>query len=69
MRLLLIFIACLAIVFVGFLIFGLITGFVPGLIPLLILTTLLAAVVNNQLESRRINRELKEEGLIDEERS
>jgi hypothetical protein len=37
----------------------------PGLLPIVILTTLLTAAVNNRLESRRIARELKDEGLSD----
>ena len=44
-------------------IFALVTGFMPGILPIIILTTLLTAVVNNRLESRRIRRELEKEGL------
>lgn len=59
----LIFIACLVVVGVASAIIGLLTGFVPGIFPIIIATTLLAASVNNRLESRRIKKELQQEGL------
>lgn len=56
MRLLLIFIGCLVIVVIGCVLIGFLIGFMPELIPIVILTTLLTAVGNNRLESRRIAR-------------
>ena len=63
MRLVLIFMACLVIVGIASATIGLITGFMPGIFPILIGTTLLTALVNNRLESRRIKKELEREGL------
>jgi 1,4-dihydroxy-2-naphthoate octaprenyltransferase len=63
MRLVLLFFACLIVVVIACFICGLVTGYMPSLFPILILTTILAAKVNNRLESRRIKRELDKEGL------
>jgi 1,4-dihydroxy-2-naphthoate octaprenyltransferase len=63
MRLILLFFACLVPVVVACFICGLVTGYMPSLFPILILTTILAAKVNNRLESRRVKKELEREGL------
>ena len=63
LKLFLLFIACMLVVGIFSVVVGLITGYMLGILPLVILTTLLTAFVNNRLDSWRIKRELKKEGL------
>ena len=63
MQVVLIFFACLLVIGIVSVVIGLITGYVPGIFPVVIVTTLLTAFVNNRLDSWRIKRELKKEGL------